>query len=418
MRRSLTLPRGYRLLNSRRLIGVDMSLAFALLLAWFALQASLLLAWRTRLLAFWREPVFTAPILIVESDDWGAGPASQADALNRLADCLSGQLDAAGRPAVMTLALVLALPKPGMVGHVTLADAEQDAVLAAIQAGSARGVFALQLHGLFHFWPEALVAAAVTRPEVAAWLAAPELTEKLPSHLQSRWTDARELPSRPLPVHSVERAVAEEVALYVELFGQVPEVVVPPTFLWTGEVEAAWAAAGVGTIITPGQRLTRRDADGHPAGRDRDMRNGEQGAGGVRYLVRDDYFEPIFGHRPERALAALASKSALGRPCLLETHRWNFLAATGGDPAAAESALVEMYELARRDFPSLRFSSCAELTRAMRENDPVWIEQSTRRRFTIWLRRAAMLPRFGKAARLTGLLSFLELFTSSVPRHS
>ena len=395
-----------------------MSVAFALLLAWFALQAGILLAWRTRLLALWREPVFSAPILIVESDDWGAGPAGQAAALNRLADCLSRQLDSAGRPAVMTLALVLALPRAGMAGRVTLTDAQMQSVLAAIRAGCARGVFAPQLHGMFHFWPEALAASAVTQPEVATWLAAPALTEKLPSHLQSRWTDASGLPSRPLPVHSVERAVAEEVALYAELFGQSPEVVVPPTFVWTPQVEAAWAAAGVATIITPGRRYTRRDAEGRPAGIDRDMRNGEQGEGGLRYLVRDDYFEPIFGHRPEQALAALASKTSLGRPCLLETHRWNFLAETGGDPAAAESALIKVYELARRGFPALCFSSCAELARAIRENDPIWIEQSTRRRFTIWLRRVAMLPRFGKAARLTGLLPILNLFTSSAARHS
>ncbi len=388
----------------------DMTLLYTLPLAWLALAAALLFIWRKQLSALWREPVFTAPILIVESDDWGAGPVSQAEALINLADCLSRHHDARGRPAVMTLALVLALPKAGMAGRVTLADAEQQSILAAINAGRKRGVFALQLHGLFHFWPDAVTAAARTQAGVAAWLEAPVLTETLPSHLQSRWTDAGTLPSRPHAAEEIVRAVAEETALFAEMFGDPPEVVVPPTFIWTDTVEAAWAAAGVRTIITPGQQLTHRDSEGRPSGGGRAIRNGEQGTVGVFYLVRDDYFEPIFGHQPEQAVASLANKALLGRPCLLETHRWNFLASTGGQPAAAMAALEAMYIAARRDFPTLRFVSCAELALAIRVNDPDWIEQSARRRFTIWLRRVATLPRFGKAARMTGLLPILNLF--------
>jgi len=385
------------------------------LLAWPLLVSGLLLAWRKPLLALWREPVFKAPILIVESDDWGAGPLAQAEALAAIAECLARQRDASGRPAIMTLALVLAVPEPGCppsgpLRRQTLADPALQPIREAIRAGQARGVFALQLHGMEHFWPESLFAAARKNPEVAAWLAAPELTEQLPSPLQSRWTDAAVLPSRPLSRPAVAAAVAEETRLYAALFGVAPEVVVPPTFVWNREVEAAWAAHGVQLIITPGRRLTGRDGAGHPAGVDRDMRNGERGEGGVIYLVRDDYFEPSFGHRPEQALAALARKTALGRPCLLETHRGNFLVATVGNPAAALAALDELYSRALRDFPALRFASCAELGRAIRTGDSAWIERDGQRRFTIWLRRAATLPRFGKAARLAGLLPLLNLF--------
>ena len=391
----------------------------AALLAWLALLAGLLLAWRGQLLALWREPVFEAPILIVESDDWGAGPTAQAEALTAVAQRLARHHDASGRPAVMTLALILAVPEPGVAQHWrrrTLASQASRPILDAIRAGQEQGVFALQLHGMEHFWPDAVLAAAETQPEVQAWLAAPELTEHLPSPLQSRWVDASVLPSRPHPRQAVESAVAEEVGLYVELFGAVPEVVVPPTFVWNEEVEAAWAAAGVRVIITPGRRLTGRAGDGRPAGVDRTMVNGERGAGGLVYLVRDDYFEPVFGHRPEQALTALRQKTELGRPCLLETHRGNFLAVAGGEggeggkPAAALDALDELYARALRDFPALRFASSAELGQAMRHADPAWVEQDGPRRFTIWLRRIVGLPRFGKAARLSGLLPLLELF--------
>jgi hypothetical protein len=46
----------------------------------------------------------------------------------------------------------------------------------------------------------------------------------------------------------------------------------------------------------------------------------------------------------------------------------------------------------------------------LNDNDPAWVERDRRRRFTIWLRRVAALPRFGKAARLIGLLPLLNLF--------
>ena len=407
-----------------------------LLLAWLALAAGLLFAWRRSLLALWREPAFKMPILIVESDDWGAGPPAQAEALYAIRACLERHHDATGRPAVMTLALILATPKPGMVGFVSLMDASQQATLAAIRSGQERGVFALQLHGMLHFWPHALQAAALDQAWVRAWLDYPDVTERLPSPLQSRWIDASTLPSRPHAPEEIQAAVKEEVETFRNLFGAgtpvgaalaaihpggwaesfapegapTPLVVVPPTFVWTREVEAAWAAQGVDVVITPGHRFTCRDAAGKPSCQDRAMVNGERGEGDVLYLVRDEYFEPLFGHRPEQALAALARKTWLGRPCLLETHRCNFLAETGGNLSSALIALDTLYAIALRDYPMLRFASCSELGQAIRAYDTHWIEQDGRRRFTLWLRRAALLPRFGKAARLAGLLPLLKLF--------
>jgi hypothetical protein len=103
----------------------------------------------------------------------------------------------------------------------------------------------------------------------------------------------------------------------------------------------------------------------------------------------------------------------LGRPCLLETHRSNFLTEAGSDPSAALAALDDLYTRVLRDFPNLRFATPAELGHAIRSGDPNWIEQDRQSRFNIWLRRIASLPRFGKAARLTGLLPLLNLFARS-----
>jgi len=388
-----------------------MQLLTLLGVAWCLAVAAILLPHRRALIALWREPVMRHPLLIVESDDWGAGPLEQVAALTAITDCLARHHDSQGRSPVLTVALILALPEANEATHPRHLDSPEFApILATLQAGIVRGVLAPQLHGMTHFWPPALARAALAQAQVAAWLAAPSLTEQLPSPLQSRWTDASELPSLPLNDALVRAAVAEEVAAYTRLLGAPPQVVVPPTFVWTAAVEAAWAAVGVRVLVTPGQRFTCRDGAGRPAGIDRTMRNGEMGEGDVLYLVRDDYFEPLLGHIPEQALAALARKTALGRPCLLETHRNNFLVAAGGAPDQSLAALDSLYRQALAAYPNLRFLSCAELGQALSSNDPAWIEQDRRHRFTIWLHRAASLPRFGKAARLSGLLPLLNLF--------
>jgi hypothetical protein len=379
--------------------------------AWCLGAAAILLLHRQTLMGLWREPVLRHPVLIVESDDWGAGPLAQAPALRAITACLARHRDAAGRSPVMTVALILALPEPGQAMRLRQFDTPEFApILAALREGIACGVLAPQLHGMTHFWPPALARAAQRQPEVAAWLAAPDLTENLPSPLQSRWIDASELPSRPLPADAIEQAVASEIALYTRLLATRPEVVVPPTFVWDARVEAAWAAAGVSVVVTPGRRYTSRDGAGRPGGVDRTMRNGEAASGGALYLVRDDYFEPILGHRSERALAALRQKTDLGRPCLLETHRNNFLAAAGGKPEASVALLDTLFAEALAAFPSLRFCSSAELGQALRTSNPDWVASGLDRRFSIWLRRAARVPVFGKAARLMGLLLLLRLF--------
>lgn len=385
-----------------------MSVFAALFVAWLCVIGGVLLAFRRELLAVWREPVLRVPVMIIESDDWGAGPvAPQAAALDRLADALARHHDSRGCHPVMTLALVLAVPDgqaiaaQGAYRPLTLSDPVFNPIRQAIERGRARGVFALQLHGLEHYWPESLIASA--DPTVKAWLLAkaPGRTEALPSPLQSRWVDATVLPSRPLAADAIAQAVEAETRLYREVFGTQPAVVVPPTFVWADAVERAWAAAGVAFVVTPGLRSACRNAEGLPDCDHGPLFNGQLGQG-VHYLVRDDYFEPERGHRAEDALAALARKWEARRPCLLETHRSNFV----GDEDAAGRHLAEvdrLYALALARHPDLHFISTEELGRAFRDGNAAWIEDSGSVRLVAWLLRVRALRSFWKAARLTGL---------------
>jgi len=387
---------------------LDLVDAIGLLLAVWVVSAALVLGcYRHALARLWREPVLRVPVLIVESDDWGAGPLAQAEALQRIGDVLQGHRDAAGRTPVMSLALVLAVPDgPAIARTGQYRAVELDApcfapIRQALQEGAARGVFALQLHGMEHYWPPTLMASA--DPAVQAWLRqpVPATTEDLPSPLQSRWVDARTLPSRSLGVAEIEDAVAAEVQAYARIVGEPPRVVVPPTFVWTREVEQAWADAGLRCVVTPGWRYPARGADGLPCGDEGPITNGDC-SGEIGYLVRTDYFEPARGRGAAHALGVFERKTAEGRPCLLENHRDNFIV----DAKTRDQALAELDALlaaVRQRQPDVRFMSTWELHTIVQRQDPEWLVAGTRERIGFVWERLRSQGRLWKLLRLLGV---------------
>ena len=167
-------------------------------------------------------------------------------------------------------------------------------------------------------------------------------------------------------------------------------------------VEQAWLAQGVEFVVTPGQRFESRDGEGRPVAVGGEIRNGERSASGVLYLVRDDYFEPQMGHRAERAMAALERKTRLARPCLLETHRLNFL-----DVDERWHALVELERLLGRAiqcYPSIAFISTEKLARILEGGDQEWIECGLGTRVHLFIERLWTLTRMRKLLWLTTLM--------------
>lgn len=313
----------------------------------------------------------------------------------------------------MTLGMLLAVPDTGKIRqadgrqyHASLiSEPRFGPILAAIRRGTDEGVFSPQLHGMEHYWPEAVMKASRDQESVRAWLlqnAVPR-NEGLPAALQSRWIDGSILPSRELPDEEVAAAAARETEVFRQAFGAKPSVAVPPTFVWTDAVEAAWSGAGVRVLVTPGTRYRARDGTGSLIGAGDPLHNGETGAGGIVYVVRDDYFEPALGHKAERALTAIGAKSRVGRPTLLETHRFNFT----GPSAQTDDALREIELLLRsavERFPQIRFTSTAELASAMARADPDLVEQGFAPRISTWLARSARIPRLRKLAWLSGAI--------------
>lgn len=384
-----------------------------LILLWALCIISILLVFASDLRALWREPMLKHPVMILESDDWGAGPLSQAPALARLIEILGSHFDRNGRHPVMTIAIILALPNgeavrsTGAYQRITLDDQQFAPVHHALQDGIEADVFSPQLHGMEHYWPPTLMESA--DPEVQAWVRqiAPRSTEELPSHLQSRWIDASKLPSIPLLMEDIETAVAEEVNLYSIIMNRPAKVVVPPTFIWSDDVEESWAKHEVEFVVTPGRRYSCRGLEGDPSCAGREIRNGDN-SNGVTYLVRNDYFEPENGHNAEQALMSLQNRTKQGRPCMLETHRSNFIG-FNADNSYAE--LNRLLSEAHRRFPELVNMDTLELGKAMRDGLNELVELHWAHRLAPWIARFDDVPRLGKLSRITGLIPVLNILS-------
>jgi hypothetical protein len=371
----------------------------------------LLLCFLRPLRARWREPVLRQPVLVLESDDWGAGPLSQAEVLDSIAKTLCLHRDSHGAPAVMTLGLVLAVPRAGAAAGAaleTLLAPPQAGNLAAIRAGITQGVFSPQLHGLCHFEPTVLARTALAWPEAGQdiW------TESLPDALQSALIDGSILPSRPLAAGVVEDSIRQQADVWKQIFDAPPQVAVPTTFIWTDAAERAWQAIGVRWLVTPGNRATLRDGRGRPSGIDRQYLSGQRTETGLTCLVRDIYFEPARGHHPGAALAAAKHRFARGRPALIEIHRGNFVG-----PDAAPDSLIKLgrfLEELRHSCSDIRFTSTVQLGAALAERDPAWVAQALRARIPVFLQRIREIRRFARFARYSGLLGALDLMGRAV----
>jgi hypothetical protein len=389
---------------------LSMEIFLKFLMLWLLVSGAMIFLYaRREIIANWHEPVLRRPVLIIESDDWGAGPASQTAVLEEIACLLAGFSDCDGHQPVMTLGMVLATADGAMIKssrayqRYLISTHTHRPLLDAISSGTGKGVFDVQLHGLEHFWPPALMAASECDHSVRAWLdRSPDaFTEELPAPLQSRWVDASVLPARQLESENIKLAVKEEVAGFQAIFGCAPGVVVPPTFVWNAGVEQEWAAAGIGVIVTPGRRYETRDGAGKPAGEGYPLHNGQTGENGIVYMVRDVYFEPSLGHKAVQALGALALKVELGRPALFETHRFNFLGADEKKEQSLEQ-LKGLLQGALIAWPSMAFLSTGKLAMVLKNRDPEWVEQGLLRRVHVWIRRLKELPRLRKLAWLTG----------------
>ena len=355
-------------------VDADMEMLFILAIVCFTWPLIWLLVisirYRELIAACWKEPVLKNPVLIFESDDWGPGVEDDALQLKSIADLLDKYKDGEDRQPVMTLGVVIAVPDSKKIKAAdyksyyreTLADEKFVSILKAMFDGMGTGVFTAQLHGMEHYWPDNLIRALTTSDQLKSLLDSdtPLRTESLPDTLQSRWLETGFEGGHAPTTRDIARAVEEEVSAFTSLFGQVAKVIVPPTFVWSEQQELSWYSSGLKHLVTPGFIATGRDKHGVMGVSKKNIYNGMRAGSGLTYMVRNNYFEPALGHTVGQAMAALTENTLLGRPTLLETHRFNFC----DDEAQSQCSLAkleECLEQAQVDHPALRFISTSEL---------------------------------------------------------
>jgi hypothetical protein len=155
-------------------------------------------------------------------------------------------------------------------------------------------------------------------------------------------------------------------------------------------------------LVTPGRRNIGRDERGRLICDGSILRNGDSVPSGLVVVVRDIYFEPALGHTAEKVLEEVLEHRRLGRPALLEMHRFNFV----GDAACAERSLAELRRLlqgAQSAMPGLRFMSTEALAAALVDRDPALIELGYAARVRALIIRAASHSRLRKLAWISGL---------------
>lgn len=336
-------------------------------LAWVVV---LTLRYRETIIACWREPVLSKPVLIFESDDWGPGMETDACQLSAIAKLLGKYSDSLGRHPVMTLGAVLAVPDAMRIKSSaykiyyknTLDETPFSSILKQMGTGVDSSVFSIQLHGMEHYWPENLMTALQSTTGVKVLLdhGHPLRTETLPNVLQSRWLKIDGQSTHSLNDDEIEQAVRAEAEMFRSIFSVSARVIVPPTFVWNHKVEINWKKCGLEYLVTPGAICSGRDSQGIMKQDKQVIYNGLRSTSGLHYLVRNNYFEPALGHTPTDAVSALVSKTKLGRPTLLEIHRFNFCnsAAQGKDTL---DALEQCIKSALKQLPDLRFMSTSEL---------------------------------------------------------
>ncbi len=374
------------------------------------LWGSVLIIYGRELAARWREPVLLQPVVIFESDDWGAGPIEQVHGLEAVSQVLCRHQNKFGEKPVMTLGIILGNfseskknhEEQGMPALSYLGDPQNNSLRAVMEKGAKEKIFSFQLHGLFHFSLSVLKQSsdrgnsmAFQESEGGLW------TESLPNALQSSWVNGSVLPSKDLPLPEITAVIAQERDLWNCIFHETPKVAVPTTFIWDSRVEAAWAEIGVRVVVTPGCRYRGRDSGGQPDRPDRDVLNGQRGESNVIYVVRDIYFEPALGHSIERLVTEIKCRMYLSRPALIETHRFNYV----GPRADAEAfnQLDTAIETILSAVPSVRFLSTVELADLLVSRDPDWISNSIGIRCRAMLARLKDVRQFWRIAKLTGL---------------
>ncbi|ANE57707.1 hypothetical protein [Methylomonas sp. DH-1] len=340
---------------------------------WSACIAGLWLWKKELFISTWNEAYFADTPVLIESDDWGPGAEFHADRLQQLLDMLARHRDTAGRNAVLTADMVLAVPDLERIASEgeyrrKMLDADFPAIYQTLKDGIARDILTPQLHGLEH-----LNGAAFARlyrqddPRLAVAKATADWSdwESLDSPLQGHYVDGSALPTSPVDSAEAQNIIELAAASFQRMFGAPSVSTVAPCYLWSDNIEAYWSKQNIIAIQTAGYRCTGRDQSGHYRQDPPIIRVGNKSRLGQTYLVRNVMYEPVDGKNTVASAIAEAEMAYLqAAPISISTHRYNFTRSET-ECSNAIAGLDRLLSAITDSFPRVRFLSSAELAETL-----------------------------------------------------
>ena len=350
--------------------------------------------WRSRSLNYkkgWRSK---QPILVIESDDWGAEHVPGADALEemkkgtsafescylnydglerpedieRLCEVLRTYRDANGRPAVMTMNFVMANPDFKAVeqsGYSVFRaktidegfnhEPEGDRLRKSYRRGIEGGMLVPQLHGQLHFCPDDWLERL--RQGEAGTLKAFKL-RMVGENSNANGIGIQSMaPIYHTSKESIRHLVEEGVRTFRQVFNMSSLTTIAPCYAWrTPETEQALLSNGV-------LAMQGREYQCLPNGSVKPHYSGELGPGGILYMIRTCRLEPISARTSvDECFAQIRDAFARRVPAVLSSHRVNYTSRV--DRSIRDKGLATLNGVLKRvtqAYPDVEFLSSDKL---------------------------------------------------------
>ena len=311
---------------------------------------------RGRLLNYWKSWRTDRPILVIESDDWGAehipGPDAvrtaeiekisfsgshssfdgleTADDVDRLCDVLSAHRNADGDSAVLTANFVMANPdfeavkqsgysvfKARTIDKGFNHEADGTRLWKSYRNGIESGLLVPQFHGLLHFCPDEWLERL--RQGDAGTLKAFDL-QMVGEDLTSSGIGIQSMaPIYYTSAESIQHFVKEGVKIFKQIFNMNSLTTIAPCYAWKSpETEQALLPEGI-------LAMQGKEYQCLPNGSTRLHYLGQLGPGGILYMVRSCKLEPLAaGTSVDKCFTQVRNAFARNIPAVLCSHRFNY----------------------------------------------------------------------------------------------
>jgi len=366
--------------------------------------------WVLAQLSNFRSRRVEGPVLVIESDDWGAirmpdttvyeslkksGLAVDQSSYDRV-DCLESREDvfsllevldqirnSSGSCPVFTLNMIMGNPDFKKIKaddfsrfhhedlRVSYDRYHGDSPVFELLEAVKRGVVVPQFHGREHLnlglWLHDL-SHSYSQTRLAFDHGFYGLTTKTSSGVQKNYLAAY-WAERHSDLPEMRASMEDGIRIFRDVFGFTPKTMVPPNYVLPEELECVAARNGISAI--QGQRGQLVPNPGDRSARIRRSYTGEKNSFGQIYMVRNVKFEPF--ENPSKdwvssGLKEVSSAFSLGVPAIVSTHRANYV--SGLSSANRQNSLVLLDQFLRQvvqRWPDTVFMSSDSLASMLEE---------------------------------------------------